>query len=139
MSADLRLGPQMWAVTDIEASAAWFRDIVGADVGEVHHVPHGRFDRCFVTVGTGQIQLMQPGEGEETLRAFLDRRGDGYYGQIYLTDDLDAARDRLIDRGMRVVAPDIDLGDMREAVLHPRSTLGVLTVLRQLVTDDTSP
>lgn len=136
MSGDLRLGPQMWAVTDIETSAEWFRDVVGADVGEVHHVAHGNFERCFVTVGSGQIQLMQPCDGEETLRAFLERRGDGYYGQVYLTDDLDAARDRLVDRGLQVVAPDIDLGDMREAVLHPRSTLGVLTVLRQLVASE---
>lgn len=134
MSADLQLGPTMWAVRDMAEAQAFYTDILGATAGEPHVVEHGNFLRCFVTLGGGILQLMQPLPGEEVLTRHIEKRGEGFYGQVYLTADLAATRERLRMAGVRVVADEIDLGDMKEAVLHPSSTRGVLSVLRQLTT-----
>lgn len=135
MSGELTLGPSMWAVRDIEEARAFYTDVLGGEAGEPHVVEHGNFLRCFVTVGAGELQLMQPLPGEQVLAGHLDKRGEGFYGQVYLTDDLAAARERLVAAGVAVVAEEIDLGDMVESVLHPRSTRGVLSVLRMMTPD----
>lgn len=131
----LTLGPTMWAVRDLAEARAFYTDVIGADAGEPHVVEHGNFLRCFVSVGGGSLQLMQPLPGEQVLAAHIEKRGEGFYGQVLLTDDLAAARERLATSGVQVVAEEIDLGNMKETVLHPRSTRGVLTVLRQLIPD----
>lgn len=127
-----QLGPVMVAVRDIDAAREFYRDIWNAKVGDIHDVPAGRMRRCFIDVGGGQLQLMQPHQGEAVLTRFLEDRGPGMYGQILLTDDIEDAASQLESKNLRTVGGMIEMDDMRELVVHPSETFGVLTVLREL-------
>lgn len=124
----------MVAVEDIEHARATFSSAFAASSTEPEYVSSGRFYRSFVSIpGGGQVQLMQPGDGEEVLRGFLARRGQGLYGLVVGVADIERAYAWLQQHpeDYALVGGIVDLDDMREVIIHPKSMSGVLTVLRQ--------
>src|SRR3954452_17922023 len=72
------------------------------------------------------IEVIAPTEPETAAGRWLDRRGsDGGYMLIFQLDDLEGARARVAERGIRVVWS-IDLPDISGTHLHPADMRGAI-------------
>src|SRR4051794_6000142 len=77
------------------------------------------------------IEVIAPTEADTAAGRWLDRRGgDGGYMLIFQLDDLDAARARVAQMGIRVVWS-IDLPDISGTHLHPADMRGAIVSLDQ--------
>ena len=75
------------------------------------------------------IEIVPPVRDGTTAGRYLDRRsGDAGYMAIFHVDDLDGARSRLPDLGVRVVWQ-VDLPDIAGTHLHPRDVPGAIMSL----------
>ena len=79
-------------------------------------------------IGDGFIEVISPNQPDTTAGRYLDRRGDGGYMVIFQLADLDAARERAAEMGVRVVWQ-LDLPDISGTHLHPADTRGAIVSL----------
>ncbi len=79
-------------------------------------------------IGDTFLEVVSPTQPDTTAGRYLDRRGDGGYMAIFQLADLDAARGRAADMGVRVVWQ-LDLADISGTHLHPADTRGAIVSL----------
>jgi methylmalonyl-CoA/ethylmalonyl-CoA epimerase len=106
------------AVPDLAAASATYRDSLGARVSEPLDLPeHG------------------PLGAESPIGRFLERNpAGGVHHVCYEVEDIHAARDRLMDRGARVLGggePTIGAHGKPVLFLHPKDFSGTLIELEQ--------
>lgn len=119
------------AVPDLEAAAAFYRDVLGL---EPH--PPERADGADIlgfSFGESGIELLAPREPDGPIARFLARRGPGIHHVCYRVADLDAALDACRARGYRLVddTPRRGAGGHRIAFVHPAATAGILIELTE--------
>jgi methylmalonyl-CoA/ethylmalonyl-CoA epimerase len=131
-----RLNHVAIAVPDLAAAVAVYRDTLGAKVSAPQALPEHGVTVVFVDLGNTKVELLEPlGEGS-TIAGFVARNPSGAMHHVcYEVDDIEAARDRLVAAGARV------LGDGRPKTgahgkpvlfLHPKDFLGTLVELEQV-------
>jgi methylmalonyl-CoA/ethylmalonyl-CoA epimerase len=106
--------------------AELYGELFGADC--VHEEEfHGMYV-CFLSVGDGYLELLEPVSGEGTIAEYLDRNGPGIHHLAVETDDIEGALDAARDLGVDLVdeQPRPGAWGHRVAFLHPGSTGGVL-------------
>jgi methylmalonyl-CoA/ethylmalonyl-CoA epimerase len=119
------------AVTDLEAAAAFYRDVLGlepsppetADGAQIVSVPFGDVE----------VELLQPLESDSPIAKFLDKRGPGIHHVCLRVPDLESVLERCRTLGYRLVdeTPRTGVGGHRIAFLHPKSTAGILLELTE--------
>ncbi len=57
----------------------------------------------YVQIGSFQLELIQPVEGESPQKEFLSDRGDGINHIAFSVDDLDKETDKLVKKGIKVI------------------------------------
>lgn len=130
-----RLNHVAIAVRDLAAASRIYRDTLGATLSEPLAQPEHGVTVVFIELPNTKIELLEPlGEGSP-IASFLTRAPDGGVHHVcYEVDDIEAARDRLVAQGARV------LGDGRTKIgahgkpvlfLHPKDFLGTLVELEQ--------
>lgn len=124
------------AVPDLEAASALYRDTLGAEVSEPVAIAEHGVTTVFVNLPNTKIELLHPlGEGSP-IAGFLDRNAAGGIHHIcYEVEDIHAARDRLIDQGMRVLGdgePRIGAHGKPVLFLHPKDFCGTLVEIEQV-------
>lgn len=97
-------------VADLDLSLAFYRDLVGIDLNESHGHPPENVRHCETMFGSLDalycfFVLFEAAPGEETLRADV-----GFH-----VEDLDAAHERMVAGGAKVVAPPREVPWGREA------------------------
>jgi len=118
------------AVRDIDKAIATFRDALDMPVIDISatSVPRlgARLAMC-VPVGGSNIELMSPAAASEplseSLRRFLDRRGEGLFALMLEAPVPDEEAVSLASRGLRVLPLMAGAGGRD---IHPASTHGVL-------------
>jgi hypothetical protein len=86
-------------------------------------------ENALFTLGDTFLEVVSPIREGTTAGRYLERRGgDGGYMVILQTDDLDAARARVADLGVRVVWK-ADLADIKGTHLHPADVGGAILSL----------
>ena len=128
-----RLNHVAIAVTDLAAAAARYRDGLGAEVGEPVDLPEHGVRVVFVQLPNTKVELLEPlGEGSP-IAGFLGKTGGGIHHVCYEVEDLEAARDRLVIAGARVLG-DVKIGAHGKPVLflHPKDFDGTLVELEQV-------
>ncbi|MGF1591953.1 MAG: methylmalonyl-CoA epimerase [Kiloniellaceae bacterium] len=130
-----RLNHVAIAVPDLEAAAAVYRDMLGAEVSEAVPQPAHGVSVVFVTLPNTKIELLHPLGDDSPIAAFLARNPAGGIHHIcYEVDDILAARDRLKTEGARVLGdgePKIGAHDKPVLFLHPKDFCGTLVELEQ--------
>lgn len=130
-----RLNHVAIAVPDIMAAAALYRDTLGATVSDAVPQPEHGVTTVFIELPNTKIELLEPlGEGSP-IAGFLERNASGGIHHIcYEVDDIAAARDRLVQDGLRVLGD----GEPKEGAhgkpvlfLHPKDFNGTLVELEQ--------
>lgn len=121
------------AVRSIDQARRLFVDVLGGRV--VHEVPFEpmKLRICKIDIGGTVIELLESLEGEEVVRKFLERRGEGIHHLCYSVRDIHAAQKELEGRGYKALWPEPRMGSARQLVafLHPRDTHGVLIELTE--------
>lgn len=130
-----RLNHVAIAVPDLEAAAAQYRTMLGADVTEPQALPEHGVTVVFVMVPNTKIELLEPlGEGSP-IAAFLEKNPSGGMHHVcYEVDDILAARDRLKSEGARVLGdgePKTGAHNKPVLFLHPKDFNGTLIELEQ--------
>ena len=119
------------AVTDLDAAAAFYRDVLGvpsrgpeeADGARILHFEFGGTD----------VELLAPLQPDSPIARFLAKRGPGIHHVCYRVPDLDAALTACRLNGYTLVdeLPRTGAGGHRIAFLHPKSTNGTLIELTE--------
>ena len=130
-----RLNHVAIAVPDLAASAAQYRDMLGAEVGAPQDEPEHGVTVVFIVLPNTKIELLHPlGEGSP-IAAFLKKNpAGGIHHVCYEVEDIAAARDRLVAGGARVLGggePKIGAHGNPVLFLHPKDFNGTLIELEQ--------
>ena len=123
------------AVADLEQAAATYRDMLGAKVSAPQPLPEHGVTTVFVELPNTKVELLAPLGGDSPIAKFLAKNADGGMHHIcYEVDDIFAARDRLRERGARVLGdgePKIGAHGKPVLFLHPKDFSGTLVELEQ--------
>ncbi len=117
------------AVDDIDASIAYYRDVLGMPLVHRETVTDQGVEAALLDVGDGHVELLSPIGPETPVGKFLARRGAGLHHVAYRVPDVDEALATLEAAGVRLIDQHSRIGirGSRVAFLHPASTGGVLT------------
>ena len=124
------------AVPDLDAAASLYRETLGAETSDAVAQPDHGVTTVFVELPNTKVELLEPlGEGSP-IASFLERNPSGGIHHIcYEVEDILAARDRLKDKGMRVLGdgePKIGAHGKPILFLHPKDLNGTLVELEQV-------
>ncbi len=130
-----RLNHVAIAVTDIEAGAALYRDMLGATVSAPVPQPDHGVTTVFIELPNTKIELIAPLGENSPISAFLARSPFGGIHHIcYEVDDVRAAARDLSARGARVLGdgePKIGAHGKPVVFVHPKDFLGTLIELEE--------
>ncbi len=131
-----RLNHVAIAVPDLEAGAAVYRAMLGAEVSAPQAQPKHGVTVVFVMLPNTKIELLEPLGEDSPIAAFLARNpAGGMHHVCYEVDDILAARDHLVAEGARVLGdgePKIGAHDKPVLFLHPKDFCGTLVELEQV-------
>jgi methylmalonyl-CoA/ethylmalonyl-CoA epimerase len=130
-----RLNHVAIAVSDLEAGIVTYRDVLGGQVSEPLEIPEHGVTVVFVELPNTKIELLEPlGEGSP-INAFLERSPQGGVHHVcYEVDDIIAARDKLVEKGARVLGtgePKTGAHGKPVLFLHPKDFCGTLVELEE--------
>lgn len=130
-----RLNHVAIAVPDLDAASAIYRDSLGADVSPPQALPEHGVTVVFVNVGNTKIELLEPLGEASPIAAFLAKNPDGGLHHVcYEVDDIIATRDRLAEKGARILGdgePRTGAHGKPVLFLHPKDFAGTLVELEQ--------
>lgn len=130
-----RLNHVAIAVRDIARASEVYRKTLGAEVSDKVPQPEHGVSTVFITLPNTKIELLEPLGPESPISKFLDRNPDGGIHHIcYEVDDIEAARDRLLSQGARVLGsgePKTGAHGKPVLFLHPKDFCGTLVELEQ--------
>ena len=130
-----RLNHVALATADLEQAAAFYRDVLGAEVSEPKPLLEHGVTTVFVRLPNGTLELLEPLGDDSPISGFLKRATAGGMHHICLeVDDILAARDRVREQGVRILGdgePSIGAHGLPVLFLHPKDCFGVLIELEE--------
>ncbi|KAJ1983562.1 hypothetical protein H4R33_004700 [Dimargaris cristalligena] len=129
-----RLNHVAIAVPEIDQSAAFYRDIMGADVSEKVALPEHGVYTVFVNLGNTKLELLHPYGDSSPIANFLGKNKQGGIHHICIeVDNIKAAIKELSARKIRPLSPEPKIGAHNKPVvfLHPKDCGGVLVELEE--------
>ncbi|CUA86331.1 methylmalonyl-CoA epimerase [Chelatococcus sambhunathii] len=130
-----RLNHVAIAVRNLESACAVYRDTLGARLSPAVPQPEHGVTTVFIELPNTKIELLEPLGADSPIARFLERNADGGIHHIcYEVDDIIAARDRLVEKGARVLGsgePKIGAHGKLVLFLHPKDFCGTLVELEQ--------
>jgi methylmalonyl-CoA/ethylmalonyl-CoA epimerase len=131
-----RLNHVAIAVQNLERASALYRDTLGARVTPPLQQPEHGVTVVFVELPNTKVELLEPLGDQSPIAKFLEKNSDGGMHHIcYEVDDIRAARDRLKEKGARVLGdgePKIGAHGKPVLFLHPKDFGGTLVELEQV-------
>ncbi|CAN5383582.1 methylmalonyl-CoA epimerase [soil metagenome] len=127
------------ATPSIEASAAHWRDVMGATkIHEPFDLPAQGVKVCFVDTPNAQIELIEPLGADSPIHGFLAKNPLGGQHHIcFEVPDIHAARDEFIALGKRVLGePRIGAHGTPIFFVHPKDMGGMLTEIMETPSDN---
>ena len=121
------------AVPDFQQAIQRFCEDLGCELKTIEDVTAAATKTAFLPLENVQIELIHPLTQDSPVQKFLDKRGGGLHHLCFISDDLLADRDRLIDKGYLFIQTEPQPGAHGSQVLwlHPKSMSGVLVELAQ--------
>jgi methylmalonyl-CoA/ethylmalonyl-CoA epimerase len=131
-----RLNHVAIAVNDLNRSIALYRDTLGARVSPPLPQPEHGVTVVFVELPNTKIELLEPLGDNSPIAKFLEKNSDGGMHHVcYEVQDIRIARDRLKEKGARVLGegePKIGAHGKPVLFLHPKDFGGTLVELEQV-------
>ncbi len=130
-----RLNHVAIAVPDLEAAAATYREMLGAQVSPPRPLPEHGVTVVFVDLPNTRVELLEPLGEASPIARFLEKNPQGGIHHVcYEVKDIISARDRLVAAGMRVLGngePKIGAHGKPVLFLHPKDMFGTLVELEE--------
>jgi methylmalonyl-CoA/ethylmalonyl-CoA epimerase len=122
------------AVSDLDASLAFFRDALGLEIEAPEAIASQRVRAHFIPAGEATFELLEATADDSPIARFVAKRGPGLHHVALRVDDIVVALAELKSRGVRLIdeVPRAGAHNSLVAFLHPSSTHGVLIELKQL-------
>ena len=119
------------AVTSLERSLGFYREILGLKVVGPEDVPSEGVRIAFLPMGESTIELLEPTGPDSPIARFLAKRGEGIHHVWVRVEKIEETLATLREKGAEIIepAPRIGAGGRKVAFIHPRSTGGVLLEL----------
>jgi methylmalonyl-CoA epimerase len=121
------------AVGDLQASLAFFRDVLGLHVEASEEVVAQKVRATFVATGPSTLEFLEATAPDSPIAKYLEKRGAGMHHLALRVDDIEAALAHLKSRGVRLIDDTPRPGAERALVafIHPSAANGVLVELKQ--------
>jgi methylmalonyl-CoA/ethylmalonyl-CoA epimerase len=121
------------AVGDLQASLAFFRDVLGLHVEATEEVIAQKVRATFVSTGSSTLEFLEATAPDSPIAKYLEKRGAGMHHVALRVDDIAAALAHLKSRGVRLIDQQPRPGAERALVafIHPSAANGVLVELKQ--------
>jgi methylmalonyl-CoA/ethylmalonyl-CoA epimerase len=121
-------------VRDLDAALAHWAGLLGVEAVHREVVADQGVEVAKFPVGESSVELITPVKEGTGIAKFLEKRGEGIHHVCYAVPDLAAELSRLAASGVALIdeTPRIGAGGDLIAFLHPKSTNGVLTELKQM-------
>jgi len=121
-------------VDDLEAALGFWREALGLELQAIEEVPEQKSLVAFLPIGESEVELVKPTTNDSGVSRYLEKRGPGMHHVCFEVDDIQAALDRLRERGVRLIneTPLSGSGGKKIAFIHPESAHGVLVELYEL-------
>jgi methylmalonyl-CoA epimerase len=122
-------------VRDMDVALRFYRDALGLEMTERRQVPEEAVEIAFLPASEeedgGEIELIQPLDGESGVARFLAKRGEGLHHICLAVEDVEAAMERLRAARVHLLSekPRVDAHGVRYVFVHPQSAHGVLMEL----------
>jgi len=130
-----RLNHVAIVVPDVQAAGAIYRDTLGAEISDPIDLEQHGVTTVFVELPNTKIELLEPLGKDSPIANFLSKNPDGAIHHLcYEVDDIIGARDKLIERGARVLGdgePQTGAHGKPVLFLHPKDFCGTLIELEQ--------
>ena len=131
-----RLNHVAIAVPDLEAAAAQYKDVLGADVGAPQDEHDHGVTVVFINLPNTKIELLYPLGENSPIAGFLEKNPSGGIHHVcYEVEDITAAAETLKASGARVLGngePKIGAHGKPVLFLHPKDFTGTLVELEQV-------
>jgi methylmalonyl-CoA epimerase len=121
------------AVSDLPASLAFFKDVLGLHVESSEEVASQRVRATFLNTGQSTLEMLEATSPDSAIAKFIEKRGAGLHHVALRVDDIDAALAHLKSRGIRLIDQQARPGaeGAMVAFIHPSAAHGVLVELKQ--------
>ena len=121
------------AVGDLQASLAFFRDVLGLHVECSEEITSQRVRATFLAAGQSTLEMLEATAPDSPVARYLDKRGPGMHHLALRVEDIDAALAHLKGRGVRLIdeKPRPGAENALVAFVHPAAANGVLVELKQ--------
>jgi len=119
------------AVKSLEERLPFWAEALGLEVVAMETVASEKVKVALMPAGSSRIELLEPTADDSAVARFIHKRGEGIHHLTLEVRDLDAALQRVRERGASVLgeAPRQGAEGRRVAFLHPESAGGVLIEL----------
>ena len=121
------------AVSDLQPSLAFFRDVLGLHVEVTEEIPSQKVRATFLNTGHSTLEVLEATAPDSPIAKYLDKRGPGLHHVALRVEDIDAALEHLKGRGVRLIDERARPGaeGAMVAFIHPSAAHGVLVELKQ--------
>jgi methylmalonyl-CoA/ethylmalonyl-CoA epimerase len=121
-------------VQDVETALTFWRDALGLPLERTERNEGEAVEIAFLPVGDSEIELIAPTTEDSGVAKYLTRTGGGLHHICLEVEDIEAAMQRLSEKGMQLIneTPRTRDDGILYAFVHPKSTGGVLLELYQL-------
>jgi methylmalonyl-CoA epimerase len=121
------------AVSDLQASLAFFKDVLGLHVESSEAIASQRVRATFVNTGQSTLEMLEATAPDSPIAKFVEKRGAGMHHVALRVDDIEAALAHLRSRGIRLIdeKPRPGAEGALVAFIHPSAAHGVLVELKQ--------
>lgn len=117
-------------VHDIQQALEAYQVALGLPLQEIVDVPDQQVRVAFLPAGESNIELVQPTTEDSGVARFLEKHGEGIHHICLQVEDIEAALERLRDRGVPLIDRRPRAGAHgRIAFVHPKGMHGVLIEL----------
>ena len=121
------------AVGDLQASLAFFKDVLGLHVEASETIASQRVRATFINTGQSTFEMLEATAPDSPIAKFVEKRGPGMHHVALRVDDIAAALAHLKSRGIRLIdeQPRPGAEGALVAFIHPTASHGVLVELKQ--------
>jgi methylmalonyl-CoA epimerase len=91
------------AVSDLQASLAFFKDVLGLHVESSEEIASQRVRATFLNTGQSTLEMLEATAPDSPIAKFVEQRGAGMHHVALRVDDIEAALAHLRSRGIRLI------------------------------------
>ena len=122
------------AVKSLDEALGVFESLLGIKAAHTETLPDQGVKAALISIGDGEIELLEPIDAEGGVAKFIERRGEGIHHICLEVDNIDEELKSLAARGVELIDKRGRKGLAgRIGFLHPRAAKGVLIELAQKV------